>query len=988
MAVKRSSTPGWNTIKELFKGQSNTKFVIPVYQRNYVWDTKNQVKKLLDDFYNLISNSKNSNHFLGIIIDYNAGKVDKTEKYYVIDGQQRLTTLFLIIAAIRQRTIDEKDQENQFELEMCMNVNYNPMSKNKNFKLEPLMGDRDVFNKILQNQYEKLTDSEKNSKVAQAYVYILNFVKNTVANYSIAELIDALDRFLIVEVPLDRDDNAQQIFETINARGEKLGPSDLIRNYVLMCTDDEKKEDVFVDSWQPFEAKFEDSKKLELFFRFFCMNQLRDSVNKNDVYEEFRKWFDDTIKARNVEDAIEYISSYADMYNLVYKEPLSNYKNEKMWKCLKDFRNIKSDMPAPLMMEMMHLYKNNEITSDQFVDITTIINSFIIRRAIVGMDTSGITRFFSTVLRTIMSVVDDDYSNIVDVVRFAFVDDNINKGSRMPTNDELKTKLDLLNVYDYPDALHCVFDKYENEKITYPVETMGYQIEHIMPQKGEKWFDIVKIYEPEYTQQVNRLGNLTLTTKHDNPKMLNNLFEYKKEILKDTAQFRLNSDIYNKPEWNKDEIDSRTTKLINEIIRLYPYDLSEDSAFYSEQLVKNRYLPKMDKLIEWGIINVDDELVLGRYRETSKAKLLDQDTVLFNGETLKISQWILKLYGISNGLNAYREIYPISSQYSLDQLRKDYIKDNPDVMIEVDNKGDSGFRNVLSAKIKQYLSVREEKNKDIINIPSTNTYIRFVGKKMRNKIGEKGDGSWSKITDLVAYELSNTIADGVSITVLIGPSSNQEIRQKWHNFATNNSVFGGKYRVMKRKWDPMMRGVKLSEPRENYENDEEYYNVVLSNLESWFKDKFAIFEDEFEKAPSDLSDDIYQAKETEENAETEEYDYEWSFRKAPQNIKDLFRKITEECNKISHFDISHTKVYIAFRTEGLYIFDVEVYKSKLRLSFNIDKESLNDPDSKTRDITNIGTHGNGKCDISVSSEEEIPYVMNLINQTLQYNKNK
>lgn len=139
MAVKRSSTPGWNTIKELFKGQSNTKFVIPVYQRNYVWDTRNQVKKLLDDFYNLISGNKNSNHFLGIIIDYNAGKVDKTEKYYVIDGQQRLTTLFLIIAAIRQRTIDEKDQENQFELEMCMNVNYNPMAKNKNFKLEPLM---------------------------------------------------------------------------------------------------------------------------------------------------------------------------------------------------------------------------------------------------------------------------------------------------------------------------------------------------------------------------------------------------------------------------------------------------------------------------------------------------------------------------------------------------------------------------------------------------------------------------------------------------------------------------------------------------------------------------------------------------------------------------------------------------------------------------------------------------------------------------------
>lgn len=982
MAVKRSSTPGWNTIKELFKGQSNTKFVIPVYQRNYVWDTRNQVKKLLDDFYNLIANNKNSNHFLGIIIDYNAGKVDKTEKYYVIDGQQRLTTLFLIIAAIRQRTIDENDQENKFELEMCMNVNYNPMAKNRNFKLEPLMGDRDVFNKILLGQYEKLTDDEKGSKVAQAYVYILNFVKNTVANYSVTELIDALDRFLIVEVPLDRDDNAQQIFETINARGEKLLATDLIRNYVLMCIDDEKKDDIFVDSWQPFEAKFEDAKELESFFRFFCMNQLRDFVKKNDVYEEFRRWLDDTIKARDVEDAIDYLSTYADMYNLVYKEPLSNFKNEKMWKCLKDFRNIKSEMPAPLMIEIMHLYKENEITMEQFIDITSIVNSFIIRRAIIGMDTSGISRFFSTVLRPIMSLVDDDYSNIVDVVRFVIVDDNINKGSRMPTNEELKKALDMLNVYDFKDALHCIFDKYENEKLTYPSETMGYQIEHIMPQKGEKWFDIVKIYEPEYTQQVNRLGNLTLTTKHDNPQMLNNLFDYKKAILKDTAQFRLNVDIYNKPDWNKNEINSRNEKLINELLRLYPYDLSEDGVVYSEQLVKNRNLPKMDKLIEWGIVNIDDELVLGRYRETSKAKLIDQDTVLFNGENLKISQWISKLYGISNGLNSYREIFPISSEYSLDQLRKDYIKDNPDAVVEVDGKGETEFRNILALKIKQYLKNREENKKDIINVSSANTYIRFAGKKMRSKIGEKGDGSWSKITDLVAYEISNTLIDGVSITILIGPSSDQEIRQKWHNFATNNPVFGGRYRVMKRKWDPMMKGIKLSEARENYNSDEEYFSAVLTNLEIWFNNNFEIFESEIEKAPFDLTNEIYQYKNVEEN---DEYDYDWNFRKSLQIVKDIFAKISEECGKLANFDISYTKVYVAFRTKGMYIFDVEVYKSKLRISFNIEQAYLNDPQNKTRDITNIGTHGNGKCDVSISTLEEVPYLIDLIKQTLIYN---
>ena len=143
MSIKRSSDPSWADVVSLFQQSIGSKFIIPVYQRNYVWDAKKQVKTLLDDFYSLIGNDKT--HFLGIIIDYLASGSARSHKYYVIDGQQRLTTLFLLIRALKQRAIEEKDEELKAQLDLCLDV----YPGKKDYKLEPLMSDGNVFKKIL-----------------------------------------------------------------------------------------------------------------------------------------------------------------------------------------------------------------------------------------------------------------------------------------------------------------------------------------------------------------------------------------------------------------------------------------------------------------------------------------------------------------------------------------------------------------------------------------------------------------------------------------------------------------------------------------------------------------------------------------------------------------------------------------------------------------------------------------------------------------------
>ena len=686
MGLRRYSTPSWNTVKQLFKEQSTTKFVIPVYQRNYVWEAKNQVKKLLDDFYDLLNKEDDDyTHFLGIIIDYNAGKVNRVERYYIIDGQQRITTLFLLVAALRERASKENDNKAVTELDYWMNINFNQVERNFDPKLELLMEDRDIFNKIIYGKLDALTENEKGSKLVQAYKYIYNFFTNTVDKKSISNLIDTFDKFLLVEIPLDRNDNAQQIFETINDRGSKLLATDLIRNYVLMCTDENKMDQIFMNTWRPFEDKFTDSKEMENFFYYFLINQLKDSIKFSDVYDQFRNWLDENREARSIDEAIEYASLYADMYIFLYKIPLSTIKSEFLWKALKDFRNIKSYMPAPMMMEMTYLYKKGKIEEEQYIDILNLVSSYLLRRAIIGMKTSGITKFFRTVLRNIVALTDEEYSNIVDVVTYCLVDDNIGKGMRMPNDEEVTKKLKDLNAYDYPDAIHCFFDKYENEKITNPIETMNYQIEHIMPRDGEKWLNLVDLPKEEYELIVNNIGNLTLTTKHDNPKMSNNLFDYKKEILKNTASFRLNADVYTKETWGFNEIVERNATLIKEILRLYPYQSSKNTYEYSENLVRSRTLPRMDKLIEWNIISIGASVYLKRYKENSIAILVSENEVNYNGEILKIGQWIAKFYGSNFGINSYREICLSDNDATIDFLRSEYINEHKEMEIYMTN---------------------------------------------------------------------------------------------------------------------------------------------------------------------------------------------------------------------------------------------------------------------------------------------------------------
>lgn len=968
MPSKNQNNPGWIDALSLFQQSIGSKFVIPIYQRNYVRDAKKQVKTLLDDYCELIGNDKN--HFLGIVLDYLVDGNSRSHTYYIIDGQQRLITIFLIIAALKHRLSYERknDEESRINLDQLNACLYVSTSKHL-LKLEPLMSDGNIFKKIINEEYESLNDSEKDSKIAQAYSYIRNFVNKSVDSKSVTELMNALNRLQLVEIPLDNSDDAQQIFESINYKGCPLTSIDLIRNYVLMCTNDDDKDTVFNDKWRPFEYKFNDAAEFEKFFRFFMMNQNMEFVKKNDVYTKFRQWLDEKLIILPMCDIIDFLSLYANSYETIYKKDLLKFNDEKLWKCIKDFRNIKSEMPIPLVLEFFVLYSQNKIENSQLTDILETINSFILRRAILGMDTSGISRFFTTLIKPINSLCDEDYSNIVDVVRYCIVDKNDGKASRMPNDADLINGLEKLNVYDNHLALHCFFDKYENEKITSPINTMNYQIEHIMPQNSEKWIDALGISKDEYEVQVNRFGNLTLTTKHDNPKMSNNLFEYKQAILKDTAHFRSNLSIYQLHEWNVDCIETRNKSEIEELIRLYPIEGSVDKSFYEENLNKLNQLPEMIDLIESGTINIDDKIYLGKYKENSEATLKDVDKVIYMDEELTIKQRIYKFYGLKSGINMYKEIHLSSSGLTLEYLRIKYKKEIPTTVKP--NEQTLELVKLLSKKVSDQLHEILENRNDFELLPSRLTFIRFAGLKTRKRVGLCGDGSWEhSIKDLIAYEIHLSSTSGCYLSVIIGPGDNI-IRQKWLNFCLKDKLLKPRS-IQRTKNRKFLYYNKISKSRSFYAKDEAFVSQNLCEIKKFFDDTFDLIENKFANAPQNFEDPIF----ADINMV---YDENYHLEHSLENIQDLYQLLKIKTIELFPFIESYsTKFYTAYKLDGKILFDVEFFKSSLKITFSNFGKEIFDPLNKCRDISKIGTHGTGNNDFHIKNEEDLNYFIQII----------
>lgn len=637
--MTNQQTPVRTGLLDLLKISGN-QFVIPVYQRNYTWTANKEVKQYFNDLKNILT-KKYDKHFLGILIYLDTPIDYKSREFSVIDGQQRLTTTFLFLYAIKHLMVEQNMNQDAQAIENQFLTNQFTPEKMK-LKLKPLISDDNVYSFIVNNKIEDITN--KTSNVYKNYLWLKNELANLAKKFSFNDILMALDKLYVVCIPVTKSDNPQKIFESINSTGSKLTASDLIRNFILMDIDNATQERLYFDYWKKIEEYLDnDSKKIEAFFRMFLAVKIKSLPNINATYDSFKEWYIDNSQTQACEDILKEIVKYSKYYNAIYIKNIKEV-DVHLRDSIAEFRNNLSDMPAPLLMEMYYFYDNKDdennsfINYNQFNDIINLVNTYLIRRSICGLDTSDISRLFPLILKDTLDDCNNDYSKIVDYCKKNIINKQRGKSSAMPDDEMLKSYLNYANVYSLRLTLRTIFNKIEMHNNPAPVDLSKLSIEHLMPQTPtNEWLEALNVDEITYEKNLHRLGNLTLATKPDNSKMSNKPWEYKKQILSDTAHLIMNQEILKNEKWTISDINQRNEKLINQIIELYPYTIASDDVVKKHE------------------IHIDTDNILAfayLYEEDGSVEIQPDSEIVKYNQNSDMEEWMYEIYNdlLDNGI--------------------------------------------------------------------------------------------------------------------------------------------------------------------------------------------------------------------------------------------------------------------------------------------------------------------------------------------------
>lgn len=639
------------SILDFIQQSMGCQFVIPVYQRNYTWKVKEEVEVFLDDTERLLYNESGA-HFFGIIIYLDLPRAFNHHEYQVVDGQQRLTTVFLTLYALKhiaQQNNDESLLPNRLDKMYLINEFIEDSSMK--LKLKPLVSDDNVYVKIVEGNLKNISDGEKNTNVYKNYIAIKNRIEKWLSkDNSLEDILSALQKLYIVTIPLLNTDDPQQIFESINSTGAPLTAADLIRNYLLMGEENAEQERLYAKYWKPLEEKVRDSKELEEFFRFFLATQTYDLPQKKKVYDDFKLWCEEEAET-DKQELFGKIGQYMGCYWSLY----TNEDIPNNLPALYYFRRNESGMPAPFLMEMYKLHDEQKISVETLNEIIELVDIYLTRRSLVSRDTSEITRFFPSLLRHVILATGDKYENILENIRYFLINDTRSTAMKMPTNQDLREYLSYNDAY----VLRCtrsVLEKLELVGNSAQVDLSNLSIEHILPQTPtEFWTKYVP--KEEYAQCVGLIGNLTLATSLNNSQMGNDEWDKKKQILAQTKHIKLNEELLSYEEWTKDCIEKRTKRMIDRIIEVYPY---QESCLTENPLppeVKQRYIQekkdmrrakKLSRVLRgrfnFDVLNIPNGAILEFVKDESETcKVISENRVLYKGKEYSLSGLALEL---------------------------------------------------------------------------------------------------------------------------------------------------------------------------------------------------------------------------------------------------------------------------------------------------------------------------------------------------------
>lgn len=547
------------TLLKFIEDNQNNQLVIPIYQRLYSWE-KEQCKQLWDDIIKIGGNDKMDGHFIGSILYVITDKTTYSNNVLlIIDGQQRLTTITLLLTALRDHLSDEYEFLEKFSHQKIQNDYLINSDKNgdKKFRLILSESDKDTLLSLIDKDRRK--PSEPSSKIMENFKLFEEWIsKNT---DKLGTIFKGLEKLTIVWIALEKGkDDPQLIFESMNSKGMELAQTDLIRNYIIMETEVEKQEGFYNKYWRAMEEDFKQDKKLfDRFVRHYLTIKTREIPNINKICVALKNYWQ---KERiGIEDLLKDLQKYCRYFcQIVFKKEADKDLN----KALGFLVDLEMDVIYPLLLELYSDYSDGVLSKDDFRCSIDLIESYICRRAVCGLGTNSLNKVFPSFAKHIQK---DEYFKSLKA-HFGYLTEK----QRFPNNDEFKDCFITIDFYRFKKR-ECFFERLENSDGKERVYTHEYTIEHIMPQKlTEEWErDLGENFQAIHDKYLHTIGNLTLTGY--NQEYSNKSFQEKRGMEKGFKQspLRLNQGLRGLESFGEEEIKKRANDLADWALKIWTY---------------------------------------------------------------------------------------------------------------------------------------------------------------------------------------------------------------------------------------------------------------------------------------------------------------------------------------------------------------------------------------------------------------------------------
>lgn len=559
--------------------QKPAQFVIPIYQRPYSW-TLRQCSQLWKDV--LDANDKAvSGHFLGSVVYIEKGiyQVTAMPLLLVIDGQQRLTTVSLLLAALSRALKASGNDEDIHSAEKIDNYylfNQHEIKEDR-YKLLLTRADKETFLAIIENRH---LPEHPSLNIVTNFNYFEEEIKK--AKLSLTEIANCLHKLLVVDIALDhQNDNPQLIFESLNSTGLDLSQADLIRNFVLMSLPKEEQEKLYEEYWYPMERRFGDSGYVELFDRFmrdYLTVETGNIPNIRDVYGNFKQYVHNETGKRTLQQIVDNIFIFSGYFvKLVFAREEDKEINE----IIQDINNLKVEVAYPFLLELYLDYSKGTLSRADFIEILKIVENYVFRRSICGVPTNSLNSTFATIGKEI------NKDNYLENTKLAFLVKDSYR--RFPDNEEFKREFVVKDVYNF-NRRNYLLRKLENYDRKEPVIVEEYTIEHIMPQNenlsdiwqaslGEEW-------ERIHDQYLHTIGNLTLTGY--NSELSDRPFSEKQKMKGGFADspIRLNRELATIDYWDEATIQNRAQQLAELALKIWEMPKVDEALLKKEKTEK------------------------------------------------------------------------------------------------------------------------------------------------------------------------------------------------------------------------------------------------------------------------------------------------------------------------------------------------------------------------------------------------------------------